>query len=140
MEEPAQHGGGLFGLCSTNPQQGSLKDTCCPGVFHQNKGHHHLQGNVQVYNVRIPAQHKPTCSIESPRRTKATRSFATTPGEPREALVGLVGLDPTEPPAPRTTMGTDPKKKPGYTSIWTCMIMQHDKPIERIMSPHDRVE
>ena len=39
--------------------QGSLKETFCNylkhvAFFQQIKGNHHLQGNVQVYNVRIP--------------------------------------------------------------------------------------
>ena len=38
--------------------QGSLKDTFCNhlkhGFFHTINGNHNLQGNVQVYNVRIP--------------------------------------------------------------------------------------
>ena len=40
--------------------QGSLKDTFCNHLKHvaffntKTKGNHHLQGNVQVYNVRIP--------------------------------------------------------------------------------------
>ena len=38
---------------------GSLKDTLCPFETWQFstkiKGNHHLQGNVQVYDVRIPA-------------------------------------------------------------------------------------
>ena len=44
-------------------QQGFLKDTFCPfetWLFHvfstKIKGSHHLQGNVQVYNVSIPEQ------------------------------------------------------------------------------------
>ena len=42
---------------SNHLDQGSLKDTFCPvetWLFHQNKCNHHLQGNLQVYNVRIP--------------------------------------------------------------------------------------
>ena len=42
-------------------QRGCLKDTCCNhlkhGFFNTNiKGNHNLQGDVQVYNVRIPEQ------------------------------------------------------------------------------------
>ena len=40
-------------------QQGSLKDTCCPfetACSTNIKGSHHLQGNAQVQNVRIPVQ------------------------------------------------------------------------------------
>ena len=43
--------------------QGSLKDTCCPvetWLFPPKiKGHHHLQGNVQVYDIRIPGNKAP---------------------------------------------------------------------------------
>ena len=43
------------------PKQGSFKDTVCPFetccFFNtKTKGNHHLQGNAQVYNVRIPAK------------------------------------------------------------------------------------
>ena len=34
--------------------RGSLKHTFCLAFSTQAKGSHHLQGNVQVYNVRIP--------------------------------------------------------------------------------------
>ena len=34
--------------------QGSLKDTVCNHLKHDVKGNHHLQGNVEVYNVSIP--------------------------------------------------------------------------------------
>ena len=43
------------------PQQGSLKDTFCNHLKHgffntKIKGNHHVQGNVEVYSARIPAQ------------------------------------------------------------------------------------
>ena len=43
-------------LQRTMVEQGSLKDTCCPFetcFFTKIKGNHHLQENVQVYNVGI---------------------------------------------------------------------------------------
>ena len=43
----------VFVVCVHVYEQGSLKDTFCPfktWLFQ----HHHCQGNVQVYNVRIP--------------------------------------------------------------------------------------
>ena len=61
-------------------QQGSLKNIFCNHLKHGTfstkiQGHLHLQGNVQVDNVRIPVQSS-TKAIYFPRRTPMQGTFA----------------------------------------------------------------
>ena len=91
-------------------QQGSLKDTfrnhLKHGFFHQNKvGNHHLQGNVQVYNLRIPQLLVSACrcklrtfaSVMASRWclfSQTARQATPTPPpvpQPAKALGGAVG-------------------------------------------------